>query len=224
MRRGFLVLAVALVPALGLAQSLGELAKKERDRRQRNREAGVSVRIIEQATPAVAHSQPVPSPPEPAPIASPGPATVPKPAARRDVPSRSAPDFSLDDRYGRRVSLADFRGKPVLLDFWATWCGPCRESMPELESLHRKYLRRGLQVVGVNVEGRAPEVLAYVDQNRYSFQMVFEGGNMSGPVARSYGVRSIPRSFLIDARGDIVFDGHPLSLSEALIEETLTRP
>jgi thioredoxin-related protein len=89
--------------------------------------------------------------------------------------------------------------------------------MPEIERLHRSYRARGLQVVGINIEGRSQDVLSYLDQGGYSFQVLFASGNWQSEVAQRYGVQSIPRSFLIDSEGRIVYSGHPSSLPESSI-------
>ena len=132
-----------------------------------------------------------------------------------------APSFSLPDRTGELVSLADFRGRPVLLDFWASWCAPCRATMPEIELIHQRYSQEGLKVIGVNIEGSGDDILRYIDQSSYSFLMVFDEGNFGSAVALNYGLYSIPYSVLIDPNGQIVFAGHPQMLRTPIIERVL---
>ena len=93
--------------------------------------------------------------------------------------------------------------------------------MPEVEQFHRKYRRRGLQVVGINIEGASRDVLSYLDQGGYSFLVLFDKGNWDAGIAKKYQVSSIPRTFLIDGNGNVVFSGHPNRLSESLIESVL---
>ena len=119
------------------------------------------------------------------------------------------------------MSLSDFRGQAVLVDFWATWCAPCRSSMPQVERLHQRYGERGLQVIGISIEGPSHDVLAYIEEGGYSFLFLFDEGNWRSDVLQSYAVQSIPRSFLIDPQGQILYSGHPDSLSEALVEAVL---
>ena len=126
-------------------------------------------------------------------------------------PGEAAPDFSLPDRSGRLYSLENFRGRPLLIDFWATWCGPCRQTMPEVQRLHREYGRE-LQVVGINIEGNTPDVLSYLDEGGYTFPVLFDSGNWDSIVATSYGVSSIPRTFLIDRNSRVLYAGHPQGL------------
>lgn len=221
-------LLVSFVATVVLGQSLTEVAKKEKERRKTNEQKGVPVRTITEneiapKAPASSSTESESSegkesqtesfqlvldkPPAPAPAGPPnlGP----------------APDFDLRDRTGKSVSLKHLRGKPVLLDFWATWCAPCRATMPEVEKLHRTYRGKGLEVIGINIEGKSDDVLAYLDENRYSFTVLFDSGNWDSIVAKRYGVTSIPRTVLIDKQGNIVYSGMPNRLSASLIEATL---
>lgn len=195
-------------------QSLGDAARKEKKRREENRRSGATVRVITDAD--IKRAPPV----------------VFRPGTENDVtdngaatasimtPGAPAPNFSLPDRSGRTFSLSDFRGRPLLVDFWATWCGPCRETMPEVERLHRKY-RGQLQVVGINIEGNSQDVLSYLDEGGYTFPVLFDSGNWDSSVATSYGVSSIPRTFLIDRNSRVLYDGHPQGLSEEQIQAAI---
>jgi thiol-disulfide isomerase/thioredoxin len=232
---------VSFLPALALGQSLAEVAKKERERREKNKEKGVETRTVKERE--IQRPQPVVLPPstsdgddahssqdprsaiesllgsknrEPAP-----PRPAPSPKLPPPAPIAPAPSFSLEDRNGRTVSLSELRGRPVLIDFWATWCGPCRSTMPEVQRLHQKYREQGLQVIGINIEGKTEGVLDYLDQSGFSFLVLFDAGNWQSGVAQKYKVSSIPRTFLIDKNGSIVFSDHPSRLSESLIEATL---
>ena len=204
----------SLLPALLMAQSLGDVAKKERERR-RNQAAPVQSFTDEDVS--------TPSSDEPSHDDSQSPATEDPDSSVLSAEGLTtlAPSFSLEDRGGRKVSLSDFRDRVVLLDFWATWCAPCRASMPRVERLHQRFGSRGLQVIGVNIEGKSDEVLEYIDDGGYSFLFLFDGGNWRSNISRAYGVTSIPRSYLIDRHGQIVYAGHPESLSEALVEASL---
>lgn len=131
---------------------------------------------------------------------------------------REAKNFSLQDRAGRKVSLSDFKGQVVLIDFWATWCGPCRQSMPHLQDLHRKYADNGLVIMGINMEGPERDVLHYIEDGGYTFTILFD---RSKAVSRSYGVRGIPHSVLIDRRGAVQYVGHPMRINDDLLKEFL---
>lgn len=113
----------------------------------------------------------------------------------------AAPDFTLVDLGGRRMSLKQFHGKVVFLNFWATWCGPCREEMPMMEALHRKYKDRGLAVVAVNFREDKASVQHFFDELGLTFQGLLDP---HGEVSGSYGAFSLPLTYLIDRDGRFV--------------------
>jgi len=216
MKRALAGAFLLLLPTLLLAQSLGDVAKKEKERRRKNEAPVRSFSDEDVSTP------PVPSGDDSERL-EPGASAADSLAL--SVPSAAsqiaAPFFRLEDRNGRMVSLSNFQDQVVLLDFWATWCAPCRASMPRVERLYKRFRARGLQVIGVNIEGRSDEVLDYIEDGGYSFLFLFDEGNWRSQITQSYGVTSIPRTYLIDRQGQIVYAGHPDSLSEALVEASL---
>jgi peroxiredoxin len=112
-----------------------------------------------------------------------------------------APGFLLNDSDGNVVRLDDLRGKVVLLNFWATWCPPCRLEMPSLEALQRQLGPRGLAVLAVASRDNARDVRSFIDEHRLSFPALLDPG------AHAYGVYeiwSLPTSFVIDKRGYLV--------------------
>ena len=117
-----------------------------------------------------------------------------------------APDFeaiALED--GKTVSLADFRGSPVLVNLWATWCGPCRFETPYLESVYQEYQERGLKIVGVSVDSRASldAVEQFLADKGVTYDILLDPDMVSTDVFAAIG---LPASFLIDAEGMILFD------------------
>ena len=111
-----------------------------------------------------------------------------------------APDFTLSALQGGDVRLRDLRGKVVLLDFWASWCGPCRRELPVIEKLHRDFQRKGLVVLGINDED--PETSQrFVQANRYSFSTLVDSRR---EVHRTYKVTAIPTVYVIDRKGRVV--------------------
>jgi peroxiredoxin len=111
-----------------------------------------------------------------------------------------APDFTLQDLADKSVALSSFRGKKVVLvDFWATWCGPCRESMPSLQKLADKYQDHGLEILSLN-QGEAPEpVHDFIQKEKYTFHVLLDNKGEVGP--GKYGVHGIPTMVLIDKNG-----------------------
>jgi peroxiredoxin len=112
-----------------------------------------------------------------------------------------APDFNLLDSQGRPVALSDYRGKLVLLNFWATWCGPCREEMPSMERLHRKFGEQGLAVLAVNQRENAAQVNKFMKTQGLNFTTLLD---TTGRVAGYYRVYGIPVSYLVDRHGQAI--------------------
>jgi peroxiredoxin len=113
----------------------------------------------------------------------------------------AAPDFTRDDLDGGQVHLADYRGKLVLLNFWATWCAPCRKEMPLFSEWQRDYRAQGLQIVGVSMDDDIASVKQLLAQRPVRYPIVMGDAKLG---ERFGGVLGLPLSFLIDAQGRIV--------------------
>jgi peroxiredoxin len=114
--------------------------------------------------------------------------------------SGPAANFTLKSATGDNIRLSEYRGQVVLINFWASWCGPCRQEMPELDALHRKYSDLGFTVFGVNVEqdrALADKVLRDIP---VSFPILFDDSNL---VSELYQVDAMPVTVLVDRNGDI---------------------
>lgn len=116
---------------------------------------------------------------------------------------RAAPAFALRDLAGKPLSNASLKGQVVLLDFWATWCAPCRKSMPELQALHEKYRNQGFMVAGISTdEGGEAKVKKFVASKKYTYPIALDAAK--NPAWEAFGVRAIPAAFLLDREGRIV--------------------
>jgi peroxiredoxin len=117
-------------------------------------------------------------------------------------PARQAPAFSVRTLEGKPLRLSDLRKRPVILDFWATWCGPCRASMPHLSEMQVRYERRGLAVIGLSVDEQGPQrVKRFATQLGVRFTLAMANDE----VLDAYGpIRSIPTTFFINRDGHIV--------------------
>ena len=114
---------------------------------------------------------------------------------------KPAPDFTAQSTKGE-VKLADYKGKVVYVDFWASWCGPCRRSFPWMNDMQQKYGGKGLVVVGVNVDKKRADADKFLAQIPASFTLAFDE---AGSTPSAYGVKGMPSSYLIDAGGKVVY-------------------
>lgn len=121
--------------------------------------------------------------------------------AETPAPATPAPALSLKDASGANVDLAQFKGQVVYLDFWASWCGPCRQSFPWMNDMQAKYGPKGLQVLGVNVDSQSPEAQAFLKDVHAHFRVVFDP---QGKTPAAFGVKGMPTSYLIDRQGRVV--------------------
>ena len=124
-----------------------------------------------------------------------GPITFP---SEPEMLGKPAPEFRLKDIDGRETTLASLRGKTVLLDFWATWCAPCRESMPHVQMLSEQFQAQGLVVLGIDTNEPAELARKYFAEQNFSFANLLGSGS---DVVKNYGANSIPRVVLIDKDG-----------------------
>lgn len=111
-----------------------------------------------------------------------------------------ATNFTLKDINGNDVSLSDFRGSVVLLDFWATWCPPCVTAIPELAELHNKYKEKGFEVIGISMDHSVGDTKSFVSEEKVPYTILMS----SDKVEKQYGVTTIPVTFLIDKSGKVV--------------------
>jgi len=118
-------------------------------------------------------------------------------ASAVDVGGR-APEIGVNDLNGRPVRIASLRGKVVLVDFWASWCAPCRQEFPVLERLHRTYASQGLAIVGVSVDNDVANVRSFLRRNSASFLIAHDPRKVA---AARYGGTAMPSSYIIDRRG-----------------------
>jgi peroxiredoxin len=124
-------------------------------------------------------------------------------AALLDTPSQPvvAFDFSAQTLDGRTVRLGDLKGQVVFLNFWATWCVPCKAEMPAMERLHRALRGQPFRMLAVNLQEEPAAIRKFVDELGLIFDIVLDP---AGEIARGYGVNNLPLTYLIDKRGRIV--------------------
>ena len=115
-------------------------------------------------------------------------------------PGSPAPAFALAARDGGKVSLADLKGQVVMINFWATWCGPCRQEMPLLAQLHAKYEPLGFTLLGVNVEPDSAAAVTWLKGVAVPFPILFD---TDSSVAGSFGVEGMPSTVFVDRNGKV---------------------
>lgn len=130
-----------------------------------------------------------------------------------------APNFSLTTPEGETVELARLRGAPVVLNFWATWCGPCRAEMPELQAIYEDRRPRGLHVIGVDIQDSAEAVTAFRRSLGITFPTPLDS---DGAVTRRYLVRGVPTTIVIDSDG-IVRDIHVGPINRRALDQKLAQ-
>ena len=126
----------------------------------------------------------------------------------------AAPDFTLKDLDGKVVRLSDYRGKVVLVDFWATWCGPCRRAIPHLKDVHARYAKKGFVILGLSVDHEGPQVVRdFVRKNAIPWTTALADEKAINAFGE---IRFVPTAFLIDREGRIVERWQGLVAAERL--------
>ncbi len=133
---------------------------------------------------------------------------------------RLAPELAVTTLTGDSLRWSALRGRVVLVDFWATWCAPCRKSMPELQALHDEYGERGFTVLGISIdEGDPKKVRKFIESNRITYPIAIDSADR--PAWARFHVKSIPAAFLVDAEGRIIAQWTGVSTDTQEVEEKL---
>ena len=117
-----------------------------------------------------------------------------------DAGAPPAPAFTLTSLTGQPAALSQYKGQVVMVNFWATWCGPCQQEMPLLDQMYKKYKPAGFTLIGVNVDKEAPPVKDLMARKPVSFPILLDPANQ---VSKAYHVDEMPSSVLIDRKGEI---------------------
>ena len=114
------------------------------------------------------------------------------------------PDFNEKDLAGKPLSIANAKGKVVLVDFWATWCGPCRAELPNVLAAYRKYHDQGFEIIGISLDQDQAKLAEFTKSMYMTWPQFFDGKGWQNKLAVKYGIESIPATFLLDGEGKII--------------------
>ena len=121
-----------------------------------------------------------------------------------ELVGKIVPDFSATDLDGKPISLQDYRGKVVLLDFWAVWCGPCLGEMPNVKQVYNSYKDQGFDIIGVSLDTDEAKLQNYLKENDIQWRQIFSGQRWDSPLAKQYHIRGIPAPWLIARDGTLI--------------------
>ena len=124
------------------------------------------------------------------------------PSSLAAVIEGQAPDFILKSNLGKNLRLSEYRGQVVLINFWASWCGPCRQEMPVLDAMHKEYEKLGFTVFGVNVDDSAAQADKLLRDIPVSFPVLYDNENS---VSKLFKVDAMPTTILVDRNGNMRF-------------------
>jgi peroxiredoxin len=128
-------------------------------------------------------------------------AVPPAPWEIDEIIGQEAPAFTLNDLEDKPISLKDYKGKVMLVNFWATWCPPCKDEIPSLNQLHKKYDGKDFIVLGISTDDSKKDIIKFIKEHKVDFVIPHD---RDGKIMREYKVFSLPTSFLIDKQGKIV--------------------
>ena len=138
--------------------------------------------------------------------------------ASSGLEGQQAPDFALKSSTGENLRLSEYRGDVVMINFWATWCGPCRQEMPLLDELYTRYQRVGFNLLGVNIDDDSSRAMQMVNELGVSFPVLFDARK---EVSKLYEVNAMPVTVLVDREGNVrhVHHGYKPGYEEKYLDE-----
>lgn len=133
------------------------------------------------------------------------------------------PDFKETDLDGKPLSVGNFKGKVVLVDFWATWCGPCVGELPNVLKTYEKFHAKGFEIIGISLDKEKDKLTGFLKEKGMTWAQYFDGKGWQSKLAGQYGVNSIPATYLIDTEGKILAKDLRGEALEKAVEKALTK-
>ncbi|MFC2161039.1 redoxin family protein [Acidobacteriota bacterium] len=133
------------------------------------------------------------------------------------------PNFQVEDIEGKLLSLDQFKEKVVLIDFWATWCPPCVEEMPNIIKTYKMYHDKGFEIIGISLDQNKNRFQKFIKDNNMTWRQYYDGKGGQNELAQKYSIDSIPSTFLLDAKGKIIAKNLRGSALEEAIKEAVSR-
>jgi thiol-disulfide isomerase/thioredoxin len=133
------------------------------------------------------------------------------------------PDFTEKDLAGQPLSVSGLKGKVVLIDFWATWCPPCRAELPNLIKVYEAQRTNGFEIIGISLDSKRERLEDFLRAQKMTWPQYFEGQGWDNKLAKQYGVNSIPATYLLDREGKIIGKGLRGEALEAAVAKALAQ-
>jgi peroxiredoxin len=139
------------------------------------------------------------------------------------IPGAKFPDFEVKDLEDKPLSIAGYKGKVVLIDFWATWCGPCVGELPNVLKTYEKHHPKGLEIIGISLDKERERLTKFIDDKKVPWRQYFDGLGWGNKLAAKYGVNSIPATYLLDGEGRIIAKDLRGDALEEAVAKALTK-
>lgn len=130
----------------------------------------------------------------------------PAPNQNKITEGYAFPNLEFTSFTGEKINIADYKGKVVLIDFWAAWCGPCRNAMPDVIKIYKQYHDKGFDIIGISLDRSQEQFETYIKENGITWQQYYDGLYWDNKIAKRFGIQAIPHITIIDKNGAVYFN------------------